>query len=174
MRNRPFPRPMSVLIAFLAFAVLLRSDARAESSVPQQLNSITVVGSNDVRLTLGQNQAVGAISISDGKRGVATTIWLPIPVFADVLRALAAAPDQIDTLPIADVEQVVHGVPVALRQGVVGSVLIGLTRRKGLPPHERGLLSVKLHRGDETWTTRVEIEGARIRPAVTRLAEFFR
>lgn len=174
MPARPMPRYISILCAALAFTVLLVVDAHAESAPQKPLNTITIVGSKDVRLSLGHNQTVGSISISDGRRGVATIIWLPLPVFADLLHVLATLPDQIDTLPVADEEQVVHLVPVALREGVVGSVLVGLTRRKGRPPDERGVLSVNLRRGDESWTTRVELEGTRIRPAVTQLTEFFR
>ena len=148
--------------------------AEAQPNAESTINSITIAGKDDILLTLGSNQNVGTISISNRHRGIATVVWVPLPAFRELISALAELPLRVDALPVADAEQMVYGVPVALRQGVVGSILIGLTRRKGLPPEERGVLSVNLRRGDETWATRVELTGARIRPAVDKITAFFR
>ena len=92
MSVRRSPRFLAAVLAPVLISLLLLSPAGANRTLPPDLKTVTLVGNDGAQLSLGHNQSVGAVSINDSNRGVCTVIWMPLPAFFDLVKALHEAP----------------------------------------------------------------------------------
>ena len=168
IRPRVVIRGILVLMAFACTACV-----GAQSWAQGRCEQITAEGDNGSIVRLSINDRAGLISITNPGTGLGTLIPIPLQAFFALAREISGAPSHLPSLHVIDTEQTLLAMPVTIKDGIGGVIMVKVTRVSGSLGAPHPMLALYAKRGDEKWDNEVRFSNARLNRLVSEASRFF-